>query len=188
MRRGVRLAVDVGSVRVGLAACDPDGYVASPVETLARDDKGGADLRRIAAEVAERAVVEVLVGLPLSLNGTEGPAAGVARTYAERLAAMVAPVPVRLVDERLSTAGAHRSLHESGRKGRRHRAVVDQVAAVWFLQGALDTERTSGRAPGRVIAAGRADEDADGGARSGGTDAAGTGNGGADPAGEGRNA
>ena len=188
MRRGVRIAVDVGSVRVGLAACDPDGYVASPVATLARDEAGGADLRRIAAEVAERGAVEVVVGLPLSLNGTEGPAAGVVRTYVGRLAAMVAPVPVRLVDERLSTAGAHRSLHESGRKGRKHRAVVDQVAAVWFLQGALDAERSSGRAPGRVIGVRRPVEDGDRGARSGGTDAARTDGGGVPPAGEGRNA
>ena len=184
----MRLAVDVGSVRVGLAACDPDGLVASPVDTLARDERGRADVRRIAAEAGERAALEVLVGLPLSLDGAERRAAGLAREYAAALAAAVAPVPVRLVDERLSTAGAHRSLHEAGRKGRAHRAVVDQVAAVWILQGALDAERASGRAPGRVVDVPVPDEDADGGAGSGGTDAAAAADGGQPPARGGRNA
>ncbi|GAA4981352.1 Holliday junction resolvase RuvX [Kineococcus glutinatus] len=188
MRRGVRLGVDVGTVRVGLASCDPDGYVASPVQTLARDDRRGADLRRIAAEVVERGALEVVVGLPLSMDGSEGRAAGLVRAYAERLAAAVAPVPVRLVDERLSTVGAHRSLHESGRKGRKHRAVVDQVAAVWFLQGALDAERSAGRAPGRVVGVALQDFDAGRGASSGGTDATATDAGGLPPDGEGRNA
>ncbi|PPK95991.1 putative Holliday junction resolvase [Kineococcus xinjiangensis] len=181
----MRVAVDVGSVRVGVAACDPDGYVASPVGTLARDEKSRSDLRELAREVSERAAVEVLVGLPLSMNGSEGRAAALVRTYAEQLAAMVAPVPVRLVDERLSTVGAHRSLHESGRKGRKHRSVVDQVAAVWFLQGALDAERTSGRAPGRVLDTAVPDDDADRGARPGGTDATRTDDGGVPGAGEG---
>lgn len=174
MRRGVRLGVDVGSVRVGLAASDPHGMLATPVETLARDtstttsdgfatpstpgkgDKrtgsGGvpADLRRIADEVAEREAIEVLVGLPRSLSGGEGPAATAARQYATRLAALV-DVPVRLVDERLSTVAAHRSLRDAGMKGRKQRAVVDQVAAVVLLQNALDAERSTGRAPGELV-------------------------------------
>jgi putative Holliday junction resolvase len=150
MRRGTRLGVDVGSVRVGLAASDPDGMLATPVETLARDASGApvpADLRRIADEVAERAALEVLVGHPRSLSGGEGPAAEAARGYAEALARLV-DVPVRLVDERLSTVAAHRSLRDAGLKGRKHRAVVDQVAAVVLLQNALDTERSTGRPPG----------------------------------------
>ena len=167
-RRGVRLGVDVGSVRVGLAACDPDGLVATAVATLARElpaktARGGArtgalrepeappaDVVRLAAEVRERGAVEVVVGLPRSLSGDEGRAASAARQYAGRLADVVAPVPVRLVDERLSTAGAHRALHEGGTSGRRHRAVVDQVAAAWILQTALDLERSSGRPPGSL--------------------------------------
>ncbi|SDQ47009.1 Holliday junction resolvase RuvX [Quadrisphaera sp. DSM 44207] len=151
MRRGVRLGVDVGSVRVGLALSDVDGLVATPLQTLARDARGGSDVERIAAEAAERDVVEVVVGLPLSLSGREGPAAAAARGYAAAVARRVAPLPVRLVDERLSTVGAHQVLTASGRRGRRHREVVDQVAAVLVLQTALDAERASGRAPGSLV-------------------------------------
>jgi putative Holliday junction resolvase len=173
MRRGVRLGVDVGSVRVGLAVSDPDGVLATPVETLARDTtrpaptsdgfatppeaaKGGkaitsagvpADMARIADEAAERQTLEVLVGLPRSLSGGEGPAAKAARAYATALAQLL-DVPVRLVDERLSTVAAHRSLREAGMKGRKQRAVVDQVAAVVLLQNALDHERHTGQPPG----------------------------------------
>lgn len=154
MRRGVRLGVDVGSVRVGLAACDPAGLVASPVETLARDAAGLSDVRRIAAEVLEREAIEVVVGLPLSMSGREGPAAAAARGYAAQIARRVAPAPVRLVDERLSTVSAHQALHAAGRRGRSQRQVVDQVAAVIVLQQALDAERSSGRAPGSLVDAG----------------------------------
>ncbi len=151
MRRGVRLGVDVGSVRVGLAASDPDGLLASAVDTLARDEAGDADLREVVAEAARRDAIEVVVGLPLSLSGREGPAATLARGYAVDLARLLAPTPVRLVDERLSTVAAHQQLRGAGVKGRRHRVVVDQVAAVVVLQSALDAERASGRAPGSLV-------------------------------------
>ncbi|MFP5348063.1 MAG: Holliday junction resolvase RuvX [Actinomycetes bacterium] len=153
-RRGVRLAVDVGSVRVGLAACDPDGLVASPVRTLARDSRRGSDLAEIAAEVVERNAVEVVVGLPKSLDGQERAAAAAARGYAVRLARRVAPVRVRLVDERLSTVGAHRALHDAGVGGRKHRKMVDQMAAVLVLQTALEAEKATGRAPGSLVETG----------------------------------
>lgn len=151
MRRGVRLGIDVGAVRVGLAVCDPDGLIASPVETLPRDVASGTDLSRIVTEVTERGAIEVVVGLPRSLSGGEGAAAGAARDYARQIARQVSPVPVRLVDERLSTVGAHRNLHEAGVRGRKHRKVVDQVAAVLVLQTALDAERGSGRPPGSLV-------------------------------------
>jgi putative holliday junction resolvase len=151
-RTGVRVGVDVGSVRVGVAASDPSGLLATPVRTVARDPGGGAgDLEEVAVIVAERGAIEVVVGLPRTLGGDEGAAAHTARTYAGRLAARVAPVPVRLVDERLTTVDAHRSLRDSGVDGRRQRAVVDQVAAVLILQVALDTERGSGRPPGELV-------------------------------------
>jgi putative Holliday junction resolvase len=153
-RPGVRLGVDVGSVRVGLAASDPGGVLASAVRTLARDETGGADLRAVAAEVVERGAVEVVVGLPLSMDGTERRAAALARGYAAALSRLVAPVPVRLVDERLSTVSATQALRGAGVPGRKQRRVVDQVAAVVVLQAALDGERTSGRAPGSVVEAG----------------------------------
>lgn len=148
----MRLGVDVGSVRVGLAASDPDGMLATPVETLARDTSGEVptDQRRIADEAAERGALEVLVGLPRSLSGGEGPAARAAREYAVALSRLI-DVPVRMVDERLSTVAAHRSLREAGMKGRKQRAVVDQVAAVVLLQNALDSERSTGRPPGTPL-------------------------------------
>jgi putative Holliday junction resolvase len=147
----VRIGVDVGSVRVGVAACDPGGVLATPVTTLARDQDGGGDLRSLAELVRDREAVEVLVGLPRSLSGRDGPAAAAARGYAVQLAALVAPVPVRLVDERLSTVSAHQALRGSGVSERKGRRVVDQVAAVVILQLALDTERSSGRPAGEPV-------------------------------------
>ncbi len=143
--------MDVGSVRVGLAASDPGGVLATPVDTLARDLLSGADLDVIAAAVLERQALEVVVGLPRSLSGDEGQAADSARAYAVALAARIAPTPVRLVDERLTTIDAHRQLRESGMAGRAQRAVVDQAAAVLILQAALDAERLSGIAVGEVV-------------------------------------
>ena len=162
MRPGVRIGVDVGSVRVGVATCDPAGLIATPVETVRR---GRGDLDRLAALVAERDAVEVVVGLPTTLAGRHGPAAEAAEEFARRLADHLADhladrladrpaardVPVRLVDERLSTVGAQRGLRESGVDTRKGRSVVDQAAAVIILQTALDAERHSGTAPGRLV-------------------------------------
>lgn len=151
-RSGVRIGVDVGSVRVGVAASDPSGLLATPVRTLTRDtSEATADLAELGRLVAEVEALEVVVGLPRTLAGQEGPAAAEARQYARRLAVLVAPVAVRLVDERLTTVDAHRSLRESGVDGRRQRAVVDQAAAVLILQAALDAERSSGRPPGELV-------------------------------------
>ncbi len=141
--RGVRLGVDVGKVRVGVARSDPDGILATPLITLARDLRGEepADIGALAALVTEYEAVEIVVGLPVTLAGTEGLAAADARGYAGSLARAVQPVPVRLSDERMSTVVASRRLSERGVRGRRHRAVVDQVAAVEILQGWLDNQR-----------------------------------------------
>jgi putative Holliday junction resolvase len=136
--------VDVGSVRVGVALSDPNGTLATPLATLARDDRDGSDLRRLAELVDEYEVVEVVVGLPRTLADREGPAAHAARRYAEALTGVLA-VPVRLVDERLTTVAATRSLRAAGVRGRRQRGVVDQAAAATILQGWLDTRRGAGR-------------------------------------------
>jgi len=153
--RGARLAVDVGSVRVGLAASDPDGLIATPVATLARDNSGKgrlpSDIASLVAEVGERRVGVVYVGLPRHMSGSEGAASQAARAYAVQLAQAISPVPVRMVDERMSTVSAHQALHASGRSGRRHRQVVDQAAAVVILQYALDAERATGRRPGERV-------------------------------------
>ncbi|MEO8518329.1 MAG: Holliday junction resolvase RuvX [Dermatophilaceae bacterium] len=151
MRTGIRLGVDVGTVRVGLAASDPDGILATPVETIRRDPASGSDIGLIADIALERHALEVIVGLPRSLSGEEGPAARGVRSYAVALALRVSPVPVRLVDERLTTIDAHRGLRESGVPGRAQRAVVDQAAAVLILQAALDAEKSSGLAPGELV-------------------------------------
>jgi putative Holliday junction resolvase len=148
MRPGVRLGVDVGSVRVGVATCDPAGLIATPVETLRR---GRDDVTVLTQMVTEREVIEVVVGLPTSLSGRAGPAAKAVEEYAGELAARLA-VPVRLVDERFSTVDAQRGLHASGVGTRKGRSVIDQAAAVIILQSALDAERSSGVAPGRVVA------------------------------------
>ena len=147
------MGVDVGTVRVGLAASDPDGLLATPVETISRDVEAGSDsdMGVIADIVRERQALEVIVGLPRSLSGDEGPAARAVRRYATALAARISPTPVRLIDERLTTIDAHRGLRESGLPGRSQRAMVDQAAAVLILQAALDAEKSTGLAAGELV-------------------------------------
>lgn len=150
MRRGRRLALDVGQARIGVACCDPDGLLATPVETVPARDEPAAR-RRLARLVADYEPIEVVVGLPRSLNGREGPAAARVRAFAQRAARHLAPVPVRLVDERLSTVVAARGMREAGVSARRGRPRVDQAAAVEILQTALEAERASGRPPGECV-------------------------------------
>ncbi|MFL6160570.1 MAG: Holliday junction resolvase RuvX [Marmoricola sp.] len=149
--RGPRLGLDPGDARIGVATSDPDGILATPVETVQR---GEGDLDRIAALAEELGTVLVYLGLPRSLRGGEGPAAGKVRVFAQELAARVSPLPVRLVDERMSTVTAEAVLRGQGKKGKKRRAVVDQAAAVVILQGAIDTERTVGRPTGELVTAG----------------------------------
>ena len=146
----MRLGVDPGDVRIGVAASDPSGLLATPVETVAR---GRGDLARLRAIADELGACEVLVGLPRSLSGGEGPAAAKARAFAAAIAEQLAVdgVTVRLVDERLTTVSAEAVLRSQGRKGKQRRAVVDQAAAVVMLQNALDTERGTGRPPGELV-------------------------------------
>ena len=153
MRTGARLGIDVGDARVGVATSDPAGLLATPVETVPRDLEHDSDIDRVVELTGELAAIEVVVGLPRSLDGGEGPAARRVREWAQALrralqAAPIANTPVRLVDERLSTVDAHRGLRDSGVAGRDHRQVVDQAAAVLILQTALDTERATGGPPG----------------------------------------
>jgi putative Holliday junction resolvase len=148
MRSGVRLGIDPGDARIGVARSDPSGFLASPVETVRR---GKGDLRRIARILKESEAMEVVVGLPRSLSGGEGPAAAKTRDFARSLARRVAPVPVRLCDERLTTVSAEAMLRDRGRKGSDRRSVVDQAAAVLILQHALDTERATGNPPGEIV-------------------------------------
>lgn len=168
VRPGVRVGVDVGSVRVGVAATDPAAAVVLAVTTLARDVATGADLEALAALVAERSAVAVVVGLPLGLSGSPGRAAAAATDYARLLAARVAPVPVRLLDERFSTAEVVRTLQpgrgDTRRRGRRGlrattphldsralRSVVDAEAAAVILRAALAQEAAAGRPAGLLV-------------------------------------
>ena len=150
MRRGVRIGVDVGKARIGVARSDPSGLIATPVVTVARAADGDADVREILAAATEHDAIEIVVGLPLSLSGGRTPSTDDAERFAERIAA-ASPLPVRLVDERLSTVSAQSALSASGRNTRRSRPVIDQVAAVIILQHALDSERAGGSAPGTVV-------------------------------------
>ena len=151
MRHGVRVGVDVGTARIGLARSDPHGMLATPVETVGRDHAGSTDLLRIVAVVAELHAIEVIVGLPLALSGNRTASTNDAVGFAEALALSLT-VPVRLVDERLSTVAAQSVLRAAGRKAKTQRPVVDQVAATIILQHALDTERALGKPPGSPVA------------------------------------
>lgn len=148
VREGVRLAVDVGSVRVGVARSDPGGLLASPLTVV---PAGPGELDDLAKLTVSAGAMEVIVGLPTSLSGREGAAASAARSFATGLASRIAPVPVRLVDERFTTNQAHEALRQSGKDSRARRGVVDAAAAAVLLQAALDAERTTGRAPGQLV-------------------------------------
>jgi putative Holliday junction resolvase len=169
----VRLAVDVGSVRIGVARSDPGGVLASPLTVLpsgpapkaeharaeharaeharaehVRAEHARAELARLAAE---HGAIEVIVGLPTSLSGRDGAAAAGAREFAADLAARLAPISVRLVDERFTTTQAHEALRRAGKDSRARRQVVDAAAAAVLLQAALDAERATGRPPGQLV-------------------------------------
>ena len=135
-------------MRIGVAACDPTGLIAVPLETVPRD---GRDLDRIAVIATEREAIEVVLGLPRTLSGVEGSSARTVRDYSVILARRVAPRVVRLVDERLTTVSAAQDLRNAGVPGRRARTVVDQLAAAAILQAALDAERSTGTPPGETV-------------------------------------
>lgn len=138
--RGRRLGIDVGTVRIGVASSDPDGILATPVETVRRD-RTDKHVRRLARLVTEMDVVEVVVGLPRTLAERTGPSAVDAIAVADAVAARIAPIPVRLADERLTTVTAQRELREAGIKAKGQRAMIDQAAAVGILQTWLDQRR-----------------------------------------------
>ncbi|MGV9671081.1 MULTISPECIES: Holliday junction resolvase RuvX [unclassified Gordonia (in: high G+C Gram-positive bacteria)] len=141
LQRGRRLGIDVGSVRIGVAVCDPDGILATPVETVRRDSSGGTDIARIATLVAEYEAIGVIIGLPKTLRNTDGVAVAAAREFGDALTSAIAPVGVEYVDERLTTVTAAQALRASGRSAKSSRGVIDQAAAVAILQGWLDARR-----------------------------------------------
>lgn len=140
--RGRRLGVDVGTVRIGVAVSDPDGILATPVETIRRD-RTDRHLRRLSQLAEELEVVEVIVGLPRTLADRNGPSAQDAIGLADDLTRRIAPTPVRMADERLTTVTAQRSLREAGVRARGQKAMIDQAAAVGILQSWLDQRRAT---------------------------------------------
>ncbi len=144
MKRGIRLGIDPGRARIGLALSDRDGLMAMPLETVPVDTH---EIERIVAVIADHDVSTVFVGLPLNLSGrwtaSTRHAYSLARSLTERV-----EVEVRLIDERLTTTTAQAALRASGRSQRAGRSVIDQIAAVTLLQQALDTERQSDRPAG----------------------------------------
>jgi putative Holliday junction resolvase len=130
----------VGTVRIGVAVSDPDGILATPLETVRRE-RTGKHLRQLVALVGEHDVVEVVVGLPRTLADRAGSSAQDAIEMADALSGKIEPIPVRLADERLTTVTAQRSLREAGIRARDQRSVVDQAAAVAILQSWLEQRR-----------------------------------------------
>lgn len=137
------LGIDLGSTRIGLAVSDRSGTIASPLTTLVRGRRRSDDHTAIARIVADEEVEVVVVGLPLNMDGSEGPAATAARDEA-RVIATVVGVPVVLADERRSTVSAEASLRERGVHGKRRRTSVDKVAAAFILQSWLDSRGSEG--------------------------------------------
>lgn len=151
VRPGVRLGIDVGSVRIGVARSDPQGTLAVPVETVDRRLGDEVAVARICALATEYDALEIVVGLPLSMRGEVGPAARAAQDFATEIGARLPDIEVRLVDERLTTVSAQRSLHDSGRTHRKSRSVIDQAAAVIVVQHALEIERATGEPAGQAV-------------------------------------
>ena len=148
MRSGVRVGIDVGTVRIGVARSDRDGLLATPVETVDRTSENPVE--QLIEIISELDACEVIVGLPLSLNGGNTASTEDALSIGRELASRT-EVPVRLIDERLTTVSAHSALRATGKNQKQTRGVIDQVAAVMILQHALDTERSSGKLPGKDI-------------------------------------
>lgn len=147
-RPGVRLCLDWGGARIGVAACDRDGVLAHPVTTVRNDEDVMISIREL---VAQYEPIEIVMGLPTDLRGNRaGVAARAMRKNARRVNAET-NLPVRLVDERLTTVTAARRLAAAGRDSRARRAVIDQAAAVTILEQAIDVEKRDGAAPGEVI-------------------------------------
>ncbi|WP_228201564.1 Holliday junction resolvase RuvX [Flaviflexus ciconiae] len=147
----MRLAFDVGRARIGVASCDEQAILCTPVETIYRDKRGNEHLYDVDDLIDEYQPMEIIVGLPKNMDGTEGISARDARNFARQVSLRHRNIGVRLVDERLTTVSAHRTLHEAGRTERTHRSVVDQVSAILILELALDIEETTGHPPGEQV-------------------------------------
>ena len=147
---GVRIALDVGTVRIGVAKCDREGLLATPLITITA---GPAALDEVAALVVDHDAVCVYVGKPISLAGNETASTKYAWDFARELSALLVDsnACVRMIDERLSTVTAQRGMHEAGRNVKQSRDAIDQAAAVVILEHALDSERHSNGLVGEEV-------------------------------------
>jgi putative Holliday junction resolvase len=134
--RGGLIGLDLGTKTIGVAACDPDRRLATGVETIART-KFTADAQRILALAIERSATGFVLGLPVNMDGSEGPRAQATRAFARNFAKLT-ELPIALWDERLSTAAVERDLIAADVSRKKRAAVIDQHAAAYILQGALD--------------------------------------------------
>jgi putative Holliday junction resolvase len=134
--RGALIGLDLGTKTIGVAASDPDRRLAAPVETVSRK-RFTLDAERLLALARERRAVGFVLGLPINMDGTEGPRAQATRAFARNLANLT-ELPIALWDERLSTAAVERALIEADVSRKKRKAVIDQHAAAYILQGALD--------------------------------------------------
>ena len=134
--RGALIGLDLGTKTIGVAVSDPDRRLAAPVETIARK-RFNLDAERLFALAAERRATGFVLGLPINMDGTEGPRAQSTRAFARNLAKLT-ELPIALWDERLSTAAVERALIEADASRSKRKAVIDQHAAAYILQGALD--------------------------------------------------
>jgi len=134
--RGALIGLDLGSKTIGVAASDPDRRVAAPVETISRK-RFALDAGRILELAAERRATGFVLGLPINMDGSEGPRAQSTRAFARNLARLT-ELPIALWDERLSTAAVERALIAADASRAARKSVVDQHAAAYILQGALD--------------------------------------------------
>lgn len=150
MREGVRLGLDVGRARTGVAYCDRQGTLASTYTTINTGDVPQI-IAQVKALIAESDAMEVIVGLPTLLSGRNAQAAAYIKQVANQLAHQIAPVGVRLYDERLSTVQAHKVLATSGKNAKQRKTMVDSVAAMLILQSALDYEQRTGAPAGEAV-------------------------------------
>lgn len=150
MRIGRRLAVDVGKVRLGIALCDREAILASPLDAIARSSSLEDTVISIAKLVHQYEVIEVYVGDPISLSGKETESTGDARSIASELSKSVA-IPVRMIDERFTTVTAASKLRAAGVRARDSKTIIDSASAVEILETALSSEKSSGFAPGQLV-------------------------------------
>ena len=149
---GKKLGVDFGKARIGISLCDAEGLLATPLVTIQNtgDIEYDTEISRLQEIISEYDIVLIYSGYPLSLSGGKTPSTVAALDFAKRLQAAVG-IPVRLVDERLTTVSATARMHSAGKNTRRQRSVIDQASAVILLQDALDYEKRFGVSAGRSV-------------------------------------